>query len=44
MDQPIVRDIALLVFRAVLGIVFVAHGFERFFRTGLVETTGQFSA
>ncbi|CAB1006315.1 DoxX family protein [Corynebacterium diphtheriae] len=44
MDQPIVRDITLLVFRAVLGIVFVAHGFERFFRTGLVETTGQFSA
>lgn len=44
MDQPVVRDIALLIFRAVLGVVFVAHGFERMFITGIVETTGQFSA
>lgn len=44
MDQPIVRDIALLLLRLVLGLVFVAHGFDKFFRTGIVETTGQFSA
>lgn len=44
MDQPVVRDIALLIFRAVLGVVFVAHGFQRMFITGITETTGQFSA
>lgn len=44
MDQPVVRDIGLLIFRAVLGVVFVAHGFERMFITGITETTGQFSA
>lgn len=34
----------LLVLRVTLGVVFVAHGFDRFFITGLTETTGQFSA
>lgn len=34
----------LLVLRATIGVVFVAHGFDRFFITGLTETTGQFSA
>ena len=42
MDQPVVRDAALLIFRAVLGVVFIAHGFEHFFRTGIAETTPQF--
>lgn len=44
MDQPVVRDATLLIFRAVLGIVFIAHGFERFFRTGITQTTADFSA
>lgn len=44
MDKPAVRDAALLFLRAVLGVVFVAHGWDKFFLTGLTETTGQFSA
>ncbi|QGU06776.1 Putative oxidoreductase MhqP [Corynebacterium occultum] len=44
MDKPVVRDAALLIFRGVLGLVFVAHGWDKLFRTGITETTGQFSA
>ncbi|MBP3088862.1 DoxX family protein [Corynebacterium sp. sy017] len=44
MDQPIVRDAALALLRIVLGSIFVAHGFDRLFITGITETTGQFSA
>lgn len=44
MDQPVVRDVALLIFRAVLGVVFIAHGFQHMFISGITETTGQFSA
>ena len=32
MDKPAVRDGSLLLFRFVLGIIFVAHGFDKFFR------------
>ncbi|MFI5504406.1 DoxX family protein [Corynebacterium kutscheri] len=42
MNKPITRDGALLFLRAVLGIVFVAHGYDKFFRTGLTHTTEQF--
>ena len=44
MDRQVVRDAALLILRATLGVVFIAHGFDRFFLTGLTETTGQVSA
>ncbi|QMV85775.1 DoxX family protein [Corynebacterium hindlerae] len=44
MDKPVVRDLTLLLLRAVLGFVFIAHGWDKFFITGMVETTGQFSA
>ncbi|QGU02523.1 Putative oxidoreductase MhqP [Corynebacterium kalinowskii] len=44
MDKPVVRDITLLLLRAVLGFVFIAHGWDKYFITGMVETTGQFSA
>lgn len=44
MDKPVVRDITLLLLRATLGFIFIAHGWDRVFITGLVETTGQFSA
>ncbi|MEJ5997237.1 DoxX family protein [Corynebacterium sp. H130] len=44
MDKPVVRDITLLLLRVVLGFVFIAHGWDKFFITGMVETTGQFSA
>lgn len=44
MDRPVVRDAALLVLRVVLGGVFIAHGVDKFYLTGIVKTTGQFSA
>lgn len=44
MDKPVVRDITLLLLRAVLGFVFIAHGWDKFFLTGMIETTGRFSA
>ncbi|AGG66293.1 DoxX family protein [Corynebacterium callunae] len=44
MDKPVVRDAALLIFRAVLGVIFVAHGWEKLFIAGITKTTGQFSA
>ncbi|MEJ5927567.1 DoxX family protein [Corynebacterium sp. H128] len=44
MDKPVVRDITLFLLRATLGFVFIAHGWDKFFLTGIVETTGQFSA
>lgn len=43
MDKPVVRDGALLLLRVVLGVVFVAHGWQKFFITGMTEVTGQFS-
>ena len=44
MIRPAVRDTALLLLRAVLGLVFVAHGVDKMFFAGIDETTGQFSA
>lgn len=44
MDRPIIRDAALLIFRVVLGGVFIAHGVDKFYLSGITKTTGQFSA
>jgi hypothetical protein len=44
MDRPVVRDAALLVLRVVLGGVFIAHGVDKFYLSGITKTTGQFSA
>ena len=44
MNRPAVRDAALLIFRAVLGVIFVAHGVDKMFFSGMDEITGQFSA
>lgn len=44
MDKPVVRDGALLFLRLVLGIIFIAHGWDRMFVIGVVENTGRFSA
>src|SRR5699024_1087326 len=44
MNSPIVRDGALLIFRVVLGLVFIAHGIAKFFFPGMDDTIGQFSA
>lgn len=44
MNRPVVRDITLFVLRATLGFIFIAHGWDKFFITGMTETMGQFSA
>ncbi|WCZ34157.1 MULTISPECIES: DoxX family protein [Corynebacterium] len=44
MNRPAVRDFALLVLRLVLGAVFVAHGYNHWFETGMAETGRQFAA
>lgn len=44
MDKPVVRDAALFIFRVTLGLVFVAHGWQKLFVQGPIETAGQFSA
>lgn len=44
MDKPVVRDAALLFFRVVLGLTFVAHGWEKLFISGVTSTTGLFSS
>lgn len=42
MNRPAVRDAALLLFRAVLGVVFLFHGVHKFFVAGMDSTTQQF--
>lgn len=44
LNHPAVRDTALLIIRLAVGIVFIAHGWDMFIRTGIIETAGQFSA
>ena len=43
MNRPAVRDFALLVLRFVLGAVFVAHGYRRWFETGMARSAAQFA-
>ncbi len=38
MNNPAVRDAALLLLRVVLGLVFIAHGWDKAFRTGIDAT------
>ena len=42
MDRPAVRDAALLVLRAVLGTVFIAHGADKMFLSGIEKSAAQF--
>lgn len=44
MNRPAVRDFALLVLRLVLGAVFVAHGYQHWFDTGMAQTGRDFAA
>jgi len=44
MNSPFVRDATLLIFRVVLGLVFIAHGIDKLFFPGMDDTIGQFSA
>lgn len=43
MNRPAVRDFALLVLRLVLGAVFVAHGYQHWFDTGMAQTGRDFA-
>ena len=38
MNNPAVRDAALLLLRIALGVVFIAHGWDKVFQTGVDET------
>ena len=44
MDRPAVRDGALLILRLILGVIFIAHGWDKIFVTGVDKTTGYFVA
>ncbi|MBV7295604.1 DoxX family protein [Corynebacterium sp. TAE3-ERU12] len=42
MDRPAVRDGALLILRLILGVIYVAHGWDKVMITGIDATAGQF--
>ncbi|WP_136140839.1 DoxX family protein [Corynebacterium endometrii] len=43
MNRPAVRDAALLLFRVVLGVVFLFHGVHKLFIAGMDATVSQFT-
>ncbi|MEJ5920023.1 MULTISPECIES: DoxX family protein [unclassified Corynebacterium] len=44
MNRPAVRDGALLILRLILGVIFIFHGWDKIFGTGVEATTGYFVA
>lgn len=44
MDTPAARDATLFFLRVVLGLVFIAHGWQKLLLDGMTETVGTFSA
>lgn len=44
MNRPAVRDFALLLLRAVLGVVFVARGYQRWFGVGMARSSDELAA
>ena len=38
------RDVALVVLRLIVGIIFIFHGWDKIFITGIDKTTGYFVA
>ncbi len=44
MDRPAVRDGALLIFRAFLGIILVAHGWQKLVIVGTQQSAQQFAS
>ncbi|WP_315770858.1 DoxX family protein [Rhodococcoides kroppenstedtii] len=42
MNSPVVRDLAALVARVALGVIFVAHGWQKLNTNGLDATTAGF--
>ncbi|MGO3361244.1 MAG: DoxX family protein [Corynebacterium sp.] len=43
MNNPAFRDAALLLLRVALGVVFIAHGWDKAFQTGIDETARMWS-
>lgn len=43
MNRPAVRDFALLLLRCVLGVVFVARGYQHWFGDGMAATGREFA-
>ncbi|WP_297003882.1 DoxX family protein [uncultured Corynebacterium sp.] len=43
MNNPALRDAALFLLRLVLGVIFIAHGWDKAFGTGIEATAGQWS-
>ncbi|AOW94268.1 hypothetical protein BFN03_01715 [Rhodococcus sp. WMMA185] len=44
MGSPLFRDLALLIARIGLGVVFIAHGWQKFFDNGVQATQDGFAA
>lgn len=44
MNHPAVRDAALLLFRVVIGLVFISHGVDKVFMTGMDATVESFTS
>lgn len=44
MNNPAFRDAALLLLRLALGVVFIAHGWDKVFSAGVDETAQQWAA
>lgn len=44
LNHPIARDISLLLIRLVLGVIFIAHGWDKIFGTGITATAQNFVA
>lgn len=44
MNRPAVRDFSLLLLRLVLGAVFIARGYQRWFGVGMRQTAQDFAA
>ncbi|EFK54439.1 DoxX family protein [Corynebacterium genitalium ATCC 33030] len=43
MNRPAVRDFALLLARFIVGVVFIARGYQHWVGTGMSETAQQFA-
>lgn len=44
MNNPALRDAALFLLRLVLGVIFIAHGWDKAFGTGIDATTDQWES
>ncbi|MGP9724166.1 DoxX family protein [Corynebacterium sp. AOP40-9SA-29] len=44
MNNPAFRDAALLVLRVALGVVFIAHGWDKVFQVGVEQTAQQWAS